>query len=57
MSAPLRSTHVLFTPEQLAFLRLAAAKRHTTMSFVLRELVDKERQRQKIAERREAGGQ
>jgi len=52
MPSPLRATHVVFTAEQLDFLRLTAARKHVSVSIVLRDLVDQARARQQAADRR-----
>ena len=54
MASPVRSVHVLLDREQIAYLRLQAARRHLSMSAVIRELVERDREREQRAERRSA---
>ena len=53
MASPLRTMHVLLAPDQIAYLRIRAAQEHTSVSSLVRYLVDKERKRDRATVRRE----
>ena len=42
MPSPLRALHVFLAAEQITHLKLKAARRHLTVSALVRELVDRD---------------
>jgi hypothetical protein len=52
MESNLRPRHYYLSDEQHAYLQREAIRRRTTASWLLRELVNKDIDRQKAAERR-----
>jgi hypothetical protein len=53
MASPLRTVHVLLAPEQITHLRLKAARGHTSVSALLRDMVEKDRLSEVRRERRQ----
>ena len=51
MASPLRTVHVLLAPDQITYLQLRAAHEHTSVSALIRTFIQKERKREKSAER------
>jgi hypothetical protein len=52
MASPLRAVHVYLAAEQVSHLGIEAARRHLSMSALIRELVELDRGRKQAAERR-----
>jgi hypothetical protein len=51
MSSPLQAVRVTLAPDQLSHLKLKAARRHLSMSAIVRELIEQDRERERRAER------
>jgi hypothetical protein len=52
MASPLLRIHVQLAAEELMWLRYTAGRQHVSGSFVIRQLINKERVREELAERR-----
>jgi hypothetical protein len=52
MESPLRKVHVMLSPDQISYLKSRAARRHLSASALIREWIEQEQKREKLAARR-----